>query len=72
MPAERLLVIDDLDLPLRLKFGGGGGGRNGLKSISQALGTKNYHRLRIGIGRPPGRMEVSTSFFQRSSKERPE
>lgn len=58
---DRLLVIhDDLDLPaheLRLKRGGGEGGHNGLKSISQVLGTKDYHRLRIGIGRPPGRQD---------------
>ncbi len=77
VPAERLLVIhDDLDLPpqeLRLKFGGGEGGHNGLKSISQVLGTKNYHRLRIGIGRPPGRMEVVDFVLSTiPSKERPE
>ena len=59
--AEHLLVIhDELDLPpstLRLKRGGGEGGHNGLKSISAAIGTKEYVRLRIGIGRPPGRMD---------------
>ncbi|MBK5249790.1 MAG: aminoacyl-tRNA hydrolase [Actinomycetales bacterium] len=59
--AEHLLVIhDELDLPpsaLRLKRGGGEGGHNGLKSISAAIGTKDYVRLRIGIGRPPGRMD---------------
>jgi PTH1 family peptidyl-tRNA hydrolase len=58
---ERLLVIhDELDLPpstLRLKRGGGEGGHNGLKSISAALGTKDYLRLRVGIGRPPGRQD---------------
>lgn len=58
--ADRLLVVhDDLDLAahtLRLKQGGGEGGHNGLRSISQAIGTKNYHRLRFGVGRPPGRM----------------
>lgn len=61
LPPDRLLVIhDDLDLQaheLRLKRGGGEGGHNGLKSISQALGTRDYHRLRIGIGRPPGRQD---------------
>ena len=61
VPPERLLVIhDELDLPpstLRLKRGGGEGGHNGLKSISAALGTKDYLRLRIGIGRPPGRQD---------------
>lgn len=59
--ADHLLVVhDELDLPaptLRLKRGGGEGGHNGLKSISAALGTKDYLRLRVGIGRPPGRMD---------------
>ncbi|ACQ79251.1 peptidyl-tRNA hydrolase [Beutenbergia cavernae DSM 12333] len=61
IPAERLLVVyDELDLPahtLRLKLGGGEGGHNGLRSISAALGTRDYVRLRIGIGRPPGRQD---------------
>lgn len=60
-PATRLLVIhDELDLPahtLRLKRGGGEGGHNGLRSISQAVGTRDYARLRVGIGRPPGRQD---------------
>ena len=60
-PAARLLVIhDDLDLPahvLRLKRGGGEGGHNGLRSIGRALGTRDYARLRVGIGRPPGRQD---------------
>lgn len=59
--AERLLVVhDELDLPvdtLRLKRDGGEGGHNGLRSISSALGTRQYVRLRVGIGRPPGRMD---------------
>lgn len=58
---ENLLVIhDDLDLPehtLKLKRGGGEGGHNGLKSITSALGTNVYGRLRVGIGRPPGSMD---------------
>lgn len=57
---DHLLIIhDEMDIDehqLRLKQGGGEGGHNGLKSISQALGTKNYCRLRFGVGRPPGRM----------------
>ena len=60
-PTARLLVIhDDLDLPahaLRLKRGGGEGGHNGLRSIGRALGTRDYARLRVGIGRPPGRQD---------------
>src|SRR4051794_36256048 len=60
---ERLLVVhDELDLPfadLMLKRGGGEGGHNGLRSISVSLGTKEYSRLRVGIGRPPGRMDAA-------------
>lgn len=60
-PTARLLVIhDELDIDpheLRLKRGGGEGGHNGLRSISQALGTRDYARLRVGIGRPPGRQD---------------
>ena len=58
---ERLVAIhDELDIPfdtLRLKLGGGDNGHNGLKSIRRSLGTGDYHRVRVGIGRPPGRME---------------
>lgn len=75
-PENLLVVHDDLDLPaheLRLKRGGGEGGHNGLKSISQVLGTKDYHRLRIGIGRPPGRQDPADYVLARiSAKERPE
>ena len=57
---ENLIVVhDELDIDfdtIRLKRGGGEGGHNGLKSTSQALGTKDYLRVRAGIGRPPGRM----------------
>lgn len=60
---DRLLVVhDELDIPfgqVRLKRGGGEGGHNGLRSISQSLGTKDYCRLRLGIGRPPGRMDAA-------------
>ncbi|MDQ1293825.1 MAG: peptidyl-tRNA hydrolase, family [Actinomycetota bacterium] len=59
-PDRLLIVHDELDLPLgrlRLKRGGGEGGHNGLKSISKSLGSKDYNRLRLGIGRPPGRMD---------------
>ncbi|MFD3706943.1 aminoacyl-tRNA hydrolase [Nocardia sp. NPDC058658] len=61
VPADQVIVVhDELDLPfgtLRLKQGGGEGGHNGLRSISQALTTKEYLRTRIGIGRPPGRQD---------------
>lgn len=61
-PEDLIVVHDELDIPfdaLRLKTGGGEGGHNGLKSITSALGTKDYRRVRVGIGRPPGRMDVA-------------
>jgi PTH1 family peptidyl-tRNA hydrolase len=60
-PAEILVVHDELDIPpgqLRLKFGGGLGGHNGLKDITAHCGTQDYWRLRIGIGHPGDRNEV--------------
>ena len=61
IPPDRLAVIhDELDIPfgaVRLKLGGGAGGHNGLRSITQALGTGDFYRVRFGIGRPPGRMD---------------
>src|ERR1700712_744747 len=58
---ERLVVVhDELDLPfgaIRLKVGGGHGGHNGLRSLDRSLGTKEYLRVRVGIGRPPGRQD---------------
>lgn len=61
VPAERIIVLhDDLDLPfdsLKVKQGGGHGGHNGLRDIAKALGTPEFLRVRIGIGRPPGRQD---------------
>jgi PTH1 family peptidyl-tRNA hydrolase len=61
IPPGRLLAIhDELDLPygtLRGKIGGGENGHNGLRSLTSALGTRDYVRLRFGIGRPPGRQD---------------
>lgn len=60
-PAEILVIHDELDLPagsIKLKFGGGHGGHNGLKDIHTALGTPDYWRLRVGIGHPGDRNEV--------------
>ena len=61
IPPGRLAVVhDELDLPfgvLRLKCGGGDNGHNGLKSIRRSLATGDFHRVRFGIGRPPGRMD---------------
>ena len=61
VPATDLVVLhDELDIPfgaVRLKRGGGEGGHNGLRSITRSTGTKDYLRVRIGIGRPPGRQD---------------
>lgn len=63
VPAERtVLVHDELDIPfadVRVKQGGGEGGHNGLRDTSRALGTRDYVRVRVGIGRPPGRMDAA-------------
>jgi PTH1 family peptidyl-tRNA hydrolase len=59
-PADLVVIHDELDLPyanVRLKLGGGENGHNGLRSISKSLGTRDYLRVRFGIGRPPGRMD---------------
>jgi PTH1 family peptidyl-tRNA hydrolase len=59
IPAERLVVVhDEVDIPfgtLRLKLGGGDNGHNGLKSLRRSLGTGDFYRVRVGVGRPPGR-----------------
>jgi peptidyl-tRNA hydrolase, PTH1 family len=80
LPPERILIVhDELDLPygtIRLKLGGGDNGHNGLRSVTAALGTRDYHRLRIGIGRPPGRMDpadfVLRNFSPSEREELPE
>ena len=63
VPLDRIAVVhDELDLPfggLRLKLGGGDNGHNGLKSIRRSLGSGEFHRVRFGIGRPPGRMDAA-------------
>jgi PTH1 family peptidyl-tRNA hydrolase len=60
-PIEQLIVVhDELDIPygaLRLKRGGGDGGHNGLRSLTRSLGSREYLRVRFGIGRPPGRQD---------------
>ncbi len=66
---EEIIVIhDDIDLPLgvvRAKRGGGHGGHNGLRSVHEKLDDNGYLRVRIGVGRPPGRMEVADYVLQR-------
>ena len=59
-PADLVIVHDELDIPfttVRLKRGGGEGGHNGVRSVSRSTGTKDYLRVRVGIGRPPGRQD---------------
>ena len=66
---DRLIVVhDELDIPaatLRVKNGGGHAGHRGLRSIVEALGTRDWLRVRIGIGRPPGRMDPSDFVLTR-------
>lgn len=71
-PAEILVVHDELDLPpgvARLKLGGGHGGHNGLKDIIAHLGTKDFWRLRLGIGHPGERSEVSNFVLHDPRRE---
>lgn len=63
IPAERTVVVhDELDIPfdtVKLKTGGGHGGHNGVRDIAKALGTAEFPRVRVGIGRPPGRQDAA-------------
>ncbi len=61
-PQEVLVVHDEVDLPqgqVRAKFGGGLNAHNGLRSVADKLGTRDFARLRFGVGRPPGKMSVA-------------
>lgn len=73
IPNENLIVLsDDLDIPfgtIRIRGTGGPGGQRGLGSIIEKLGTKDIARLRIGIGRPPGRMDPAAYVLQDFSKD---
>lgn len=68
VPPERLVVAhDELDIDfdsIRIKKGGGDGGHNGLRSIRKAIGTGDYYRVRLGIGRPPGRQAPADFVLQ--------
>ena len=61
VPPERIIAVhDELDIPygaLRIKLGGGDNGHNGLRSMRSSLGTGDFYRVRVGIGRPPGRQD---------------
>ena len=77
-PAHIIAVHDEIDIPfntVKLKIGGGEGGHNGLRDISKALATKDYLRVRVGVGRPPGRMDtadfVLRDFATAEKKELP-
>lgn len=66
-PADIVVVHDELDLDfgvLKLKRGGGEGGHNGLRSISASLGTRDYLRVRVGVGRPPGRIDPADHLLR--------
>ncbi len=71
-----IVIHDELDIDfgrIRLKIGGGEGGHNGLRSVANALGTKEFPRVRIGIGRPPGRKDPAAFVLENfGSTERPE
>jgi PTH1 family peptidyl-tRNA hydrolase len=72
VPVAQIVVIhDELDLPLgtlRVKRGGGEGGHNGLRSASASLGSKDYVRVRVGIGRPPGRQDPADYVLKEFAK----
>lgn len=69
VPPERLIVVhDDIDLPfdqIRIKLGGGHGGHNGLRDIIAVLGTRDFIRVRVGVGRPQGRVDTADHVLAR-------
>ncbi|MFA6039946.1 MAG: aminoacyl-tRNA hydrolase, partial [Methylophilus sp.] len=72
LPEEVLVIHDELDLSvgqIKLKFGGGHGGHNGLRDIHAALGTPNYWRLRVGIGHPGEKSEVANYVLKAPTKD---
>lgn len=73
---DLLVVHDDIDLPFgrtRVQYGRGAGGNNGVRSVIGSLGTQDFWRLKIGVGRPPGRKDPAVFVLQRFTKiERPE
>ena len=75
---QTVVVHDEIDLPfgrIRLRYDGGDGGHNGLRSIRRSLGSGDYYRIRIGVGRPPGRIDpadyVLRDFSPRERSELP-
>jgi peptidyl-tRNA hydrolase, PTH1 family len=66
-PKQLIVVHDELDIPfesIKLKFGGGHGGHNGVRDILETLGTGDFTRVRVGIGRPPGRQAAADFVLQ--------
>ena len=66
-PSQLIAVHDELDIPastIRVKLGGGNSGHNGLRSLDQALRSPDYLRVRVGIGRPPGRQDPADFVLQ--------
>jgi peptidyl-tRNA hydrolase, PTH1 family len=76
MPTDVIVIHDELDIDfgrIRLKLGGGEGGHNGLRSVANSMGTKNFQRVRIGVGRPPGRKDPAAYVLETfSAAERQE
>ncbi len=76
VPLDHLIIAhDDIDLPLgtlRLRPGGGSAGQKGMESIIQQLGTQNFSRLRLGVGRPPGQKEAANYVLQSFSRSEQE
>jgi len=67
-PDHVVAVHDEIEIPpdeLMVKFGGGSAGHNGVRSLAQALGSKDFYRVRIGVGRPPGRQDPADYVLQR-------
>ena len=75
-PVDVIVLHDELDIDfgrIRLKFGGGAAGHNGLRSVGSALGTNDFARVRLGIGRPPGRQSGASFVLENfASRELPE
>lgn len=76
LPLENLIVVhDDVDLPfftIRMRPGGGSAGQKGIASIIKSLGTQEFARLRMGIGRPPGQMDAADYVLQRFTRSEQE
>lgn len=72
IPLDHIVVVhDEVDIPfdtLKLKRGGGEGGHNGLRDISKAMGSKDYLRVRVGVGRPPGQQDTADYVLRPFSK----